>query len=182
MAIGAFPSANHIAPGGVVSYEPQRSFMFELTMGAMKEEFTLSVQSWSNVSVNNETITLGYGTESRKVAGKASFDAGSLTIRDFVDKDTAGIIEDWRAKVYSTSGSDGKYKDGVEGTLHAAAHYKVTGTLFEHPPANSNSEIRMWKIVGAWPQSVNHGSLDNDTSDIVRIEVTIEFDKAYRIK
>lgn len=173
----AFPSANHIAPQGG-GYEPQRTFHFTLEFGGFNEEVALSVQSFSLPTASNTPIELFFGNEKRFVAGQAQFETASLTLVDYVDKDIAGLIEAWRAYVYEPS------PEGIfdEGTLFAASNYKVTGDLIEHAPEGTKGgSNRRWRLVGCWPQQVTHGTMDYSSSEVIRIEVVIQYDKAYRI-
>lgn len=162
-------NATHLAPGPGGKYEPQRAFdwLLELQVPG-QEEIKLAVQSAFVPTELNEPIELHYGNEVQFVAGKARFEAGQISVRDFVSPDLNQLISDWRKLVY----------DAKTGVIHYATSYKRTGNLMLLDPEGAVKKT--WHLVGLWPQSVNYGQLDYSQNDVVHIEIALVFDRAYR--
>lgn len=158
--------ASHLAGAG---WELQRTNNFEISIegiGETERLLTLSVVSGALPSESNEVMEVQYGNSRIKVAGNYSIDSGSLTIRDFIQKDVEKLIEDWRATVYN------KDTDGVG----FAADYKKQARIIQFAPDGTHE--RTWKIEGVWPSAVRYGNLDNTSSGLKQIEITLEYDKA----
>lgn len=151
------------------AYEPQRTFDWVINFPIPKAgEITLAVESAWMPTEMNEPIELHYGNEVQYVAGKARWEFGQLVIRDMVDKDIAQALADWRKTVYNPQ----------TGQIFFAANYKVMGDLILLDPTGAGD--RVWKVEGLWPSQVSFGSIDYTQNDIVRLQVTIAFDRAYR--
>jgi hypothetical protein len=162
-------NAKHLAPGPGGKYEPQRNFDWQLELQVPGSEIIkLAVASVTGITESNEPIELHYGNEVHYVAGKARFEAGQIVVRDMVDVDVNAQINEWRRKVY----------DPHSGEIHYASAYKAEGDLILLDP--EGAERATWHIVGLWPQNVNFGDLDYESNDIVRIQVVMTFDRAYR--
>ncbi len=171
-------TASHIGQGGIAGgYEPQRlnNFVFEVTPpdadASAQEILQLSVNAAFAVSENNEEIAVNHLNETVYIAGRAVWEAGELVLKDFVDTQTASIINDWRRKVYNpTNGRIGMAKD-----------YKVDASIMLYGP-DGNYE-RQWDLKGCWPQSVTWGAgWDATASDINTITVNIRYDKGYPVR
>lgn len=162
-------NAKHLAPGPGGKYEPQRTHNWELELQIPGAEIVkLAIASMTGVTESNEPIELHYGNEVQFVAGKARFEAGQLSVRDMVDVDVNQQINAWRRKVY----------DPQSGQIHYASEYKTEGDLLLLDPEGATRAV--WHIVGLWPSSVNYGGLDYESNDVVRIEVVMPFDRAWR--
>ena len=98
-------SAAHLAPstGG---FEPQRSFnwLFGLDVPGVNfddlQRLTLSVKSVDFPRYGTSVIVMRWLNENRKVAGAAQVQPITVTVRDFVDINTYGIIDSWMNKVH----------------------------------------------------------------------------------
>jgi len=152
-------------------YEPQRSFdwLIEFEIGSAREIIKLAVDQAFMPTESNEPIELHYGNEVQYAAGKARWEFGQLSIRDMVDLDIARQISEWRKTVYNP----------ITGDIFFAKDYKKQGTIILLSPEGSIQ--RKWKVEGLWPTAVSYGQLDYAANDIVRIQCTIAFDRAYRI-
>jgi len=152
-------------------YEPQRAFdwLVEFPIAGGQEVVKMTVEQAFLPTEMNEPIELHYGNEVQYAAGKARWEFGQLSIRDMVDLDVARYISNWRARVY----------DPVGGDIHFAKDYKEQGYVILLAP--DGSVERTWKVEGLWPTSVSYGALDYTANDIVRIQCTVAFDRAYRI-
>lgn len=163
-------NAKHLAPGAGGKYEPQRNFDWWLTLDIPGGDIVkLAISSVTGISESNEPIELHYGNEVHYVAGKARFDAGQLSIRDMVDVDVASKIDEWRRLVY----------DPNSGVIFRADKYKKTGNI--QLLDTMGISRANWEIRGLWPQAVNFGDLDYESNDLVRIQVTMQYDRAIKV-
>jgi len=159
-------NADHIA-AEAGTFEPQRqnNFTVEIPLGNDKEYISLSCQAIPLPVESNDEVEIQYQNEKRYVAGQATFDATSFTVRDYVDVDTRGAIMRWRHQVYNPA----------TGAIGLASNYKKTVWIVMEGPDGATT--RVCKLTGCWPQAVNGGTLDMSASDQVQIEVTLRFDK-----
>ena len=158
--------ASHLASAG---WEIQRTNNFEISIEGVGEQerlLTLSVVGGSLPSESNNPIPVQYGNTTIQVAGVYEIQAGSLTVRDFIQKDVERLIEEWRSTVYN------KETDAVG----FAADYKKQARITQFAPDGSFE--RTWKIEGVWPSSVNYGSVDQSNNGLKQIEITLQYDKA----
>lgn len=159
--------ASHLASEG---WEVQRQNNFEISIaGVGGRTLTLAVESGFLPAESNEIIELNYGNSKVKVAGIATFEDGTLTLKDAISQDIEGIVRDWRSQVY----------DPETDRVGLAVNYKKQGRVIQYAPDGSME--RTWKIIGAWPSNVNYGTLDYTASDKKTIELTITYDKAVRV-
>jgi hypothetical protein len=166
--------AAHLASTGtdVNSYQPQHQnhFYLEINLteyGLDGNNITLAVDNFSGISNSNDEVELYFMNERRYVAGQAQFDAGTLTVKDFVDVETHRTLASWRNRVY----------DPGTGKVGWAAQYKKDANLVMVAPDGEGD--RWWTLVGCWPQQVNYGAFDYNGSDPVRMECTLRYDLAF---
>ena len=163
-------TAEHIGTGG--EYEPQRTFNFTfLTAGPTKQYSTaenliaMSLYSLKLPKLGQELITVEFGNEVRKVAGKISFEAFQMQCVDYVDKQTAAVLYDWK----SMAGNPRTGRIGHTG------EYKAPGTIILFAP--NGAAQRTFECIGVWPREVDHGEGNMSTNDKVLISVTFEVDR-----
>lgn len=169
----AFPSADHIARQDG-TFEPQLSNRWALEVHGLNsgdsDLIILSLQNFTPPTITLSDVELPYGNEVRKVAGQATFDNISLTVKDFVDVPVRDALHRWFEKVY----------DPKTGKFGYAKDYKKKGTIVMTGP-DGESE-RFYEVEGMYISSLNPGSFDMAGADNVQIEVTISVDKAIQIK
>lgn len=159
--------ASHLASE---NWEVQRQNNFEISIaGVGGRTLTLAVESGFLPAESNEVIELNFGNSKVKVAGIATYEDGTLTLKDAISQDIERIIVEWRKQVY----------DPETDRVGLAVNYKKQARVIQWAPDGTME--RTWKIIGAWPSSVNYGTLDYTASDKKLIEVTISYDKAIRI-
>jgi|WetSurSiteA1Bulk_404760.scaffolds.fasta_scaffold00002_96 hypothetical protein len=127
----------------------------------------------------NEEVPIPYGNETVYVAGKATWDAGALVIRDWVDVDVMGALVAWRSAVYNPA----------TGQIGLARNYKLDCDVLLFGPNSVDSVfsdygatyLRKWTLVGCWPVSINPAAngLDMANSNQVMIEMALRYDKAF---
>lgn len=156
------------------AFEPQRQNNFSISINGLGEGdaelISLALSSLSLPNESNEIVELPYGNEVVKVAGQARFDDVTLSVRDFVDRGVRDILVRWRRQVY-----DPRPEQGAK--IGLAKDYKKSASITLHAP--DGSQKRVCSLQGVWPSTINHGSLDMATSDVVQIELTLSVDKAY---
>jgi len=174
-------SAGHISAGsrrgdtGIQgNYEVQRqnNWYFEVDPPSAgrndtKRVIELALDIGFLPSESNEEIEIHFVNERVYVAGKPLYEAGTLSLKDYVDQPVAKAIVDWRTMVYNPA----------TGAIGLAKDYKVDANIVLFAPDGTYK--REWILRGAWPQAVNYGAtLDMSSSDINKIEITIRYDKA----
>lgn len=165
-------------------YESQRSTDFEFIVDSAdmenlvsittnevipnaQEILRLAVVSCPIPHFSIEPLTQRRGNSVTKFAGTPSFDAGSLTVRDWIGVDTKGILMAWQHLAYDVNTD----KVGI------LSDYKKNATLIEYSP--DKQVVRSWTLYGCWvsaisEQSYSHAESQNDRT----IEATIQYDKA----
>jgi hypothetical protein len=164
-----FISAQHLAPAQGF-FEPQRSYNWslEIALDDAGDQILImqGLDSFSAPTESNEELALHYGNEVRYVAGKASFQAASLTLKDFVDMGVANAIIKWRRRVYNAE----------SGSIGLARDYKKAADLTLMAP--NQSATRIWKLQGVWPTEVSYGDLSMSSSSLVMVKVNLRYDRA----
>ena len=161
--------AKHIAgPGG--QFEPQRAHNFELLVsvpGAAGADILMkSVETSFGVSHNSEPLQLPYMNEYSYIAARPTYAPGPVVYRDFVNMDVYSALERWSTLVYNP----------LTSLIGYASDYKSMATLSLY---DVKGELeRAWEIIGIWPQDISPEGPSHVNSDIIRINVTFQFDKA----
>ena len=137
--------------------------------GLWDESLTLLVKSFPLPSETTEVTTIDHFNQQIKLAGKTTFQNGSLVIHDAIEKDVEILFRKWRNMVYNAS----------KGTVGYAADYKTDGIVTEYSP--NGETFRRWKLIGCWPYDVNYGEMDYETGGYKDITAGIAYDWAYRI-
>lgn len=130
---------------------------------------TLLVKSFPLPKERTEINTLDHFNQQIKLAGKTTFEGGSLVIHDAIDKDVELLFRKWRKTVY----------DAATGKVGYASDYKVNGYVIEYSP--NGEKARKWKLIGCWPSDVDYGDLDYETGGYKDLTATITYDWAYRV-
>lgn len=156
------------------SFEPQRSNNAVLAiegLGSGREDLlTLSLDTFPLPKQQNGNIELDYLNEKRKVAGKVTIDDMDIVYKDYVDKETAKILWEWRLQVYNPN----------TGQVGLAKDYKKTGLITMFAPDGSLQ--REWKLYGMWPMNMDPGDIDMAGEENLKITMSISVDKAIFIK
>jgi hypothetical protein len=135
-----------------------------------RDKLTLSVKSVDFPRYGTSVIVMRWLNENRKVAGAAQVQPITVTVRDFVDVNTYGIIDSWMNKVHSA----------VNGSIGFASRYKAEGylTLLTPEGEDRSSNQDGIKCVGVWPSDFSATRLDYDSdTGLVEIALTLQVDK-----
>lgn len=169
-------------------YEPQRTNNFYFIVNDIDGILRAAPSSYSesNRAIDNAQSTLFYsvsavsfpyfsqspieinrGNSAIKVAGKATFGEGSLTIRDFIGADGKSVLMAWQALSY----------DVETEAVGRMADYKKDCTLIEYTPDNAEV-VRYYDLKGCWVSSIGSVDRSYDGNDAATVQATIQFDKA----
>jgi len=184
-------NANQFAPAGdAVAFEPQRqnNFVAQIeppnAVGAdgegvkhlmvTLEKFPFPEEKSVKKSIKFQNTTIHYAGSQDPVSEI------TLTYRDFIDRQTALVWQQWRRAVMDT----------LSGNVGFAYQYKTKGTLFKLPPGNgaiaqntsdftyeNDQYTRKWGIFGVWPMSYKETDYDaTNDGDIVTVEIGLSID------
>lgn len=159
-------SADHIAAEGG-SFEPQRKNNFTLVIPV--DDSTLiqrSLDSFPLAKEANDEISINFGNEVRKVAGRATYESLQLVLKDFVDQQVAQQLITWRRLVY----------DPNTGAIGLAKDYKKSGEVIMFGPDGETE--RTWELIGIWPSKLDPGNGDMNANENNKITTTLTIDKA----
>jgi hypothetical protein len=164
-------TANHIGGTGEnAGYEPQRANNCVLQIlgldGDSKTILQLSLASFPIPKANVGVIEVNYLNEKRKFAGIASFDDLSVVFVDYVDKETAAILQRWFADTYNAD----------TGQVGMAKDYKKEGKVIQYSPDGQIE--REYDIQGMWISAIDPGDADMASEDVLRVTCTFTIDKA----
>jgi hypothetical protein len=126
----------------------------------------LSLQSFPLPKSNTNIVEVDYLNEKRKFAGKTMYDDLSVIFKDYVNKETARILNAWRYQVHNPE----------TGVINLASVYKKRGDAILFGP---NGEFeRSYELIGVWPSAFDPGDIDMSTDEPVQITLTLTIDKA----
>lgn len=163
-------------------FEPQRTNNFEVQiteLGNLKsvdkgtsmvtnasELITLSVANYAAPQINISPISVAYGNNTVKFAGKPEFPDSSITLNDYIGVNIERILSAWQKLVYNPK----------EQTIGNAVDYKKTAYLLEYDP--SGKQVRQWQLNGCWPSSLQLGDFNQDGNNVRQLSMTLTYDHA----
>lgn len=170
---------------GQDAWEPQRTNNFEIRFPNLPQLYsidqgiampsnasdylTLSTQSVGGITTNISALDVSYGNNTIKFAGKPEYPDISITFRDFIGIQTERILMAWSKLVYNPATEK----------VGRASIYKQQGYLLEFAPDGTN--VKTWKLEGAWPGDISFDEYSNDGNDIRKVQVTFHVDVAIPI-
>lgn len=160
--------AKHLANTTVGELQRVNNFLIEIS--GLPVTVSFLVQGFPLPSSENEVLEVKYGNTKIKLPGPLSFSEGEMTILDSIDLDTEKVISDWRAEV----------TDPRTEAMGLAVNYKKDAVVTQFTP--DGAIARQWKLEGVWPNAFKPGDLANDSSDIKKMSVTLQWDRAYRLE
>lgn len=150
-------------------FEIQRAFNFEVVISGLSEDITLNVVRFPLPNIQTPAIVVSHGNTDAFFAGRAQWDSGELVVRDTIGADIEAQINEWHRMVYNV------YTDQIGW----AYQYQKTGIVYQYAPDGTHA--RKWKLLGLWPEMVNYGQLDQESSDKKTISMTLRYNKAFRL-
>jgi len=161
--------ARHIAnQQGDFAPQHQNNWMLEVAGldGDDKDLIVLSLVSSALPNESNDEVEIPYGNEKRYVAGQATYETIPLVVNDYVDREVRTALLNWRRQVY----------DPETGLVGLPSEYKKEGEIIIM--ASNNTQQRICRLIGLWPQAMNGGTLDMTSADPVQIELTLRYDRS----
>ena len=153
------PSAGHLRTG-----EPAFGWCFQAVfpkLGILTPLYvstaTLPDQTWENTQVY-------YFAGSVKLASRATINDCSLTIKDYIEPNTAALCWRWWRDVGSS----------FNGEINPPPAYKTDGTLVITD--GRGSPINVWNLIGCFPSAMQMGDGDYSSTDILQVTMTIMID------
>lgn len=161
--------ADHIG-GTNGGFELQRSnnaLLFIAGLDGNDNNFlTLTLQSVTLPKENTNPVEVFFLNEKRKFAGNTTYEDLTIVFNDYVDKDTAKLLYQWRYLV----------KNPVTGKVGNKSDYAKAGRVVKYGP-DGGSE-REYEIVGMWPSALDGGDMDMSSDEGIKINMTLSIDKA----
>ena len=120
------------------------------------------------VSLN--VLEIKRGNDSKKLAGAASWQGGTVTILDVLSKAELEALLDWFKQTY----------DSETGAIGIADDYKRVGYIAEY--AGDGKLERKWPVEGLWISELNLGDLDAANNGNKEISFTLQIDPPNKFK
>jgi len=162
-------TAQHIggqAPGEFELQRQNNGLLFIVGLeGNIDNVLTLALSSFPIPKVTQGIIEVRYLNESRKFPGNVTFDDLTIVYRDYVDRNSAGILLNWRKLCY----------DPATGKVGRVAQAKKQARIVLYSPTGDLE--REYELQGVWPSSFDGGEIDMAAEDGVNISLTLTYDK-----
>jgi len=144
-------------------FEPKRKFRWVFAIEGI-DAFLMKTAARPNVTI--EETEISYMNSTRYLAGKAKFEAITVTLHDPIAPSGAQQVMEWvRTHFESVSGRAG-YAD----------FYKRDCQLKLLDPVGT--VVELWDIKGAFLTNATFGDLDYSGTDTTEISLSIRFDNA----
>ena len=131
-----------------------------------QEVLRVSVSSSFIPHFSQEAISVRRGNSVQKFAGVPTFEAGSITLNDYIGADTKAALMAWQNLSYNVKTE----KVGL------VTDYKKDAYLIEYTP--DYQEVRRWRLHGCWVSKLQENEYNHDGNDKHQITATIEDDRA----
>jgi hypothetical protein len=128
---------------------------------------SLPPQKSSRPSLSFREMEVQHLTETVFYPSKPEWKPINLTLFDL--KKNKNPVVEWLKEIYDASG-DGSWKPSGE-------TFKRTATLEMYDGCGGTLET--WVFENAWPQNVEFGELDMGSSEVMTIDLTLRYDRAY---
>ena len=125
------------------------------------------IKTASRPTLNNNPVTIDHINLKRKIKGKSEWADIEISLYDPIVPSAAQAVMEWvRLGHESVTGRDG-YSDFYKKDIVI----NVLGPL--------GDKVEEWKIVGAFPASVNFNGMDwSNGGDVLMVNVTLSYDYA----
>jgi hypothetical protein len=162
--------------GTGVLVQPKLSYRFRVTLQNFSSNGSTSVQMTSQVvsvtrpSLTHDDITVDVYNSRIFLAGKHTWDAVTLTVRDDVTGEVARAIAGQLQRQLNHAEQSGPV---------AGSGYKFSMTIENLDGGQDNATaLDTWELAGCYIQNVNYGENNYSTSDPLQITLAIKFDNA----
>ncbi|CAB4241502.1 hypothetical protein UFOVP71_40 [uncultured Caudovirales phage] len=162
--------------GTGVLVQPKLAYRFRVTLQNFSSNGSTSVQMTSQVvsvtrpSLTHDDITLDVYNSRIYLAGKHTWDAVTLTVRDDVTGEVARAIAGQLQRQLNHAQQSGPV---------SGSGYKFSMTIENLDGGQDNATaLDTWELAGCYIQNVNYGENNYSTSDALQISLAIKFDNA----
>jgi len=161
-------SADHIAAAGG-GFQPQLKSNFTLRMtppgdANNAQVIELSLKTFPFPHMVTENPAINYMNGQRKYPGRTTYPDAPLVVNDYVDQQTASVLEAWHNLVYNP----------VTGATGLCAIIKRQATLILFAPDGSTE--RKWRLLGVFPKEFDMGAGSMDDATANQITATLSID------
>ena len=136
------------------------------TADSVQEALKLNITSASVPHFNVETLSFRRGNEVVKFAGVPSFEAGKISIDDFIGLDTKSMLEAWLELTYNL-------KTRTGGRMY---EYKMDCVLIEY--TQDYRPVRTWTLYGCFISDLSEDDFNKESDGKRKISATIQYDRA----
>ena len=152
--------------GNAFDWEPKYQHRFIMSFAGEGIPSHL-IKASAKPTIENGEVVLDHINVKRKLKGKSVWNSIAITIYDAIVPSAAQATMDWiRLHHESVTGRDGY-----------SSQYKKDITLQQL--SGLGEVIEEWTLYGCYLQTVNFGSLDWSSEDVVTIEATLNYDYAF---
>ena len=149
-----------------------RVFFNNFGVSTPTTELTKQVMKFDRPHVQFEEIKLPIYNSTVKIAGKHTWNDVTCDLRDDAQGNVSRLVGEQLQKQL----------DFMEQSSAASGiDYKFTITLQILDGGNGTNVLEEWDILGAYLKDVNYNSMDYNTSDAVKVGLTITFDNAIQV-
>lgn len=131
--------------------------------------------SFARPAVKFESVQVQHLTETIHFPGRPSFDSLQLTLYDI---QTYSPVWDWILLLYDPYNGTYTRSNTVGGLDYSTFKTNCYLSLYN----GCGEEIERWYYEAAWCESANFQGLNMTESDTCTVEVTLRFDRAYRMQ
>jgi hypothetical protein len=162
---------------GAVLVQPKLSYRFRVRLNGFGSdsdplqnlELTSQVVSVSRPSLTHDDVIVDVYNSRINLAGKHTWDAITLTVRDDVTGNVARAIASQMQK---------QVDHANQASVRAGGGYKF-GMAIENLDGGQPGEVLdAWQLAGCYIQNVNYGENNYATSDPLQITIAIKYDNA----
>ena len=136
------------------------------TIANAQEIIRMAVSKASVPFFSQDPIEVKRGNSTMKFAGVPKFEAGSISVTDYIGASAKEVLLAWQALSYNV----------VTEKVGLASDYKKDCYLVEYTP--DYQKVRQWKMHGCWISKLSGGEFSSDNNEKMQVDVTIEYDKA----
>lgn len=161
--------ANHIGAvgGGFELQRANNALLYIVNLdGNANNVITLSLASFPLPKESSGIIEVNFLNEKRKFAGMVTYDDLTIVFNDYVDKETARLLYNWRYLV----------KNPVDGKIGNKSAYAKAGRMVKYGPDGGSD--REYELQGIWPSALDGGEADFASEDGIKVNMTLTIDKA----
>ena len=145
--------------------EPAFGNLFLVYFTVLPKVTPLYVESVSLPSMTWNDVKSNYFISERKFASSGTVADVSLSIKDFVEVDTAAQVYAWWLSVGNLTA----------GILNPPSAYKSSGVIILTD--GRGNPLNTWTATGCWPKEVKFGEFAQGKNEIVKVDITVAVDR-----